>query len=668
MRRQLKTVIIILLAVLLAAVIFCVIKFWYPHHETASNFSDEPQVILRQLQDGVLEISWPEARDADRYLFEILIPGDDGSYQPEYMGYVSGKTSHTVYNLPTDSPRTIRISVVKEYGIPFSDAPQQKISGDPIVITDLFCPPQIQHISWIPDPDTDTVSIALTPDTGCTARLYKISQSGESEPVETLESGKTTLYFGAEKNWSIPSYTQPYAFTFDAYRQAEGYIYYGMQTDPITLTRQDLLGTTLYLNSTSEAENRFTLSWNEAKGDYYILQHRASEDAPWQTLTEIPASRERSYTTQTLSPYSRYEYRVITRREYGTLENAPVSQSEPLCVTTQSKLIYSTVWPIQELTVYADADGNRELGKVKEGTAFCVLALENGKFRVRYQNREGYIDSNYCMINLPEFLGTLCSYDITNSYNSLYKIHEYDIPDVTGKVIAGYEQIRLAQDSYLVPLLYPTALKLEQAALAAKAEGCTIKIYDSFRPLATTQALYEQTKTFIDKTIPEDKLPEDCTPSESGDSSYTYAMYMTDNGRYALSFFLAKERSRHNQGIAIDMTLETPSGELPMQTDMHDLSWYSETAQNQSNADTMARIMKDAGFGTLISEWWHFQDNEAYDTLNIPALMCGVTPECWMADENGWRYRCANGKYYTDCTKTIDSQQYTFDQYGYIKN
>lgn len=658
MRSQLKIIIAVLLAVLLAAVAFCVIKFWYPYHEAACTFPDDRQVELQQQKDGALEISWPQATNADLYIFEILIPGNEGNRQTEYIGQIRGKTSHTVYNLPTNSLRTIRIRAAGEYTVPFSDTPRLRISEDSITITDLFTPPQIQRISWQPDPDTDSVEVALTTDRNCTTRIYDLS--GAAAPVKMPADGKTTLLFGEGQARPLPAHGQPYTFAFDAYRQAEGYVFYGLQTDPITLTREHLLGTELYLQSTEECNNRYTLTWNETKGDCYHLQYRLSADDPWQTLAQISANGERSYTTQSLPPYSSMEYRVIASS--AALGSTPVAQSETLHIQTKSRLIYSTVWPIQDLTVYTKPTAAAELGTAKAGTAFCVLGLENEKFRIRWQNGEGYLDSRYCMINLPEFLGDLCSYNITNSYESLYKIHEYDIPEVTGALISGYENVRLAKDSYLVPLLYPTALKLEQAALAAKAEGYTLKIYDSYRPQATTLALYKQANTFVAEQIPKDQLPKDYT----GTGKYTYAMYMTDNDRYPLSYFLSKERSRHNMGVAVDLTLTDAFGELPMQTDMHDLSWYSETAQNKSNADTLARLMTGAGFGTLISEWWHFQDNDTTTELNVPPLVNGVTPECWVADDNGWRYRRADGKFHTSCTQVIDAISYRFDQDGYV--
>jgi glucan-binding YG repeat protein len=43
----------------------------------------------------------------------------------------------------------------------------------------------------------------------------------------------------------------------------------------------------------------------------------------------------------------------------------------------------------------------------------------------------------------------------------------------------------------------------------------------------------------------------------------------------------------------------------------------------------------------------------------------GVTPEGWVADDHGWRYRRADGRFYKSCEKTIDGVSYTFDDNGY---
>jgi hypothetical protein len=99
---------------------------------------------------------------------------------------------------------------------------------------------------------------------------------------------------------------------------------------------------------------------------------------------------------------------------------------------------------------------------------------------------------------------------------------------------------------------------------------------------------------------------------------------------------------------------------------MHDLTWYSENARDNRNARTLSSIMESVGFSGLKSEWWHFNDLEAQDGLNPQWRWDGVSPQCWMKDDRGWRYRKSNGKYYVNCTETIDGVACTFDGDGYL--
>lgn len=672
MKKKSIILIIILLAVLLiSAAVFGIVGYWLPYQRAVSSFAAERNITLYQQEDGSVFLQWPEGTNADHYILEVL---DPAAGKTEYRCQISGQTGHMLPSLSAQGQRTIRITTVAEYRFPFAREVKLRFGEDPIEITDTFTAPAIENIQWVPDPDTDQVAVTLDVASDCTVRLYEVTD-GKSVAADSFSGGKTVLHFGEGQNWPVPAYGQQYTFAFDAYRQTAQYTFYSLMSEPVSLVREDLLGTVLNLSGTGEKNNQYTFTWNETKGDHYLVQYRESEDGQWETLQQIPADGTRSYTTRSLDAYSYQEYRVIARKEQEVEDQEPIAQSEVFPVQTASALIYATVWPIQDLEVYSDSQKTQAVGTANAGTAFCVLDLENGLFRVRYKDSFGYIDSNYCLINLSEFLGSLCLYDITNSYDSLYKIHEYDIPTVTGEIITGYEKIRLKKDSYLVPLLYPTALKLEQAALTAAEDGYSLKIYDAFRPQATTYALYDQAYEFSQEEIPEDKLPEDYTPPEPSETEpeetlppYTYELYMTDNGRYTLNYFLAKGRSRHNQGVAMDMTLVSAKGELPMQTDIHDLSWYSETKQNNANANTLAKIMKSAGFAGLVSEWWHFQDDESVTAFDLPGLWNGVTPECWMADENGWRYRRSNGQYYTDCTANIDGTEYQFDQNGYVIN
>jgi D-alanyl-D-alanine dipeptidase len=242
---------------------------------------------------------------------------------------------------------------------------------------------------------------------------------------------------------------------------------------------------------------------------------------------------------------------------------------------------------------------------------------------------------------------------------------------ITGTVVTGYEKVALGATEQLVPLLYPTALKLEKAAIAASQQGYRLKIYDAYRPGQASDKVREITEGLLEQPIPEttyQNIPQPEMPTVAEGEILTYNRLMTNNSQYSINYFIAGYGSRHNFGVALDLTLEDAENrqELVMQSAIHDLSYYAVLARNQENANALSRIMKGAGFATLVSEWWHFQDNDAINTLGLKALWAGVSVEGWKADNTGWRYRRASGSYYKDCTRTIGGVSYTFDEQGYV--
>ena len=435
------------------------------------------------------------------------------------------------------------------------------------------------------------------------------------------------------------------------------------------MTREDLLGTKLQMGYVGEGNNVFTFFWNETKGDHYELQ-RYDESGDWVTVSTVKQGQPHIYTTGHLQRYSDHRFRVVALGGQTLPDSEYAAEPDEVQVSTGASVIYSTVWPIQDLNIYATPDRREILGTAWGAKAYCVLDVEDGMFYVRCEDGYGWIDSNYCMINLPDMIGDLCLYDIANSYDSLYMAHEYELPSVTGEVIVGYERVRTGEEEYLVPLLYPAALKLEKAAFAAIEQGYKLKIYDSFRPREATTALFKQAVRLAEEPVPERTytgVSLNDLPEMAEGKTLTYEMLMTDRGRYSLDYFRAASASRHNQGVAMDLTLvDLRTGdELQMQTSMHDLSWYSELARNNGSADILARIMEGAGFAGIVSEWWHFQDDEAEEKLSPGYLWSGVTPEGWVADDFGWRYRGASGAFLTDCREYIHGVEYVFDGNGY---
>lgn len=667
---------------------------------------EDGQVEMQYIEGGFARFTWTEAKKADGYLLKFLTTEDDGSSRVIYTELLKDNVYY-LPNLPLTGDLHIEIYSFHYYRFPYQEIRRRRYSENCLRISGTFGMPQIQGLAWTADPDADTVNVRFEMDAGTTAQMYYLEEDGRLTPVATLDRGNITLRFGDGEDFSIPTFGEERTFLFDAVSREPGFTYYGLICDQFTVVREDLLGTNLYLDCKDEGHNAFSLTWNETKGDHYEVQLYDEITGTWNTVHRVPRDGQRSYYTGHLERYSTFRYRVVALGGQTLPGSEFAAVPAEVQVETGASLIYSTIWNMVELNVYRDAGKSQVIGRIPQGGTYCILDEEDGMFRIRFHDGYGYIDSRYCMINLPEFIGDICFYDITNSYDSLYKVHEFGIPEVTGEVVTGYEHVELAEEEYLVPLLYPTALKLEKAAFAAMEEGYKIKIYDAYRPRKATLELYDTALVLLNDPVSDEIYADDQTRQELAwygrqdsllwynflreeleipqelidgaevrdgegktleDYRPTYQELMTDNGRYYLSNFLANGGSRHNQGVAMDMTLVNMANgkELEMQTAMHDLSWFSEVNRNNSAAKTLRRIMLDHSFAGLNSEWWHFQDDEIRMEIDLPFVHNGVSPECWMADDNGWRYRTAYGTWYSGCTAEIGGISYVFDDQGYV--
>lgn len=650
---------------LLGAAVFGVVGFFLPYQRAENTMPDGGEFTLTRLEDGNTQITWPRGIKAEYHALEIL----DLQGTVLHSARIDNGTSCILPELPAEE-LTIRVRSVATYEVPFARETRVRYGEEDLEITGVFTPPAVGELEWTADAESKTVNVQLElPDDGV-CRMYYVEPDGSKWLMSTVEGEQLTLTFGEGKQFPVPEVGGTHTFAFEVFRQGAGYTYQGCESGRFTVTREDLLGTKLRMGYVGEGNNVFTLFWNETKGEHYEVQRYDGDADTWVTVCTVEQGEPHIYTTGHLPRYSEYRFRVVALGGQTLPGSEFAAEPDEVTVTTGASVVYATVWPIQDLDIYTASDRQEIVGVAPGAKAYCVLDEKNGMFRVRYEDGFGWIDSNYCMINLPDMIGDICLYDIVNSYDSLYMAHEYEIPTVTGEVIVGYERVRTGQQEFLAPLLYPAALKLEKAAFAAMEQGYKLKIYDSFRPREATVALYDQAADLMTEPVPADtytgKELRDLPELAEGEI-LTYEMLMTDKGRYSLSYFLAVSISRHNQGIAMDLTivdLETGE-ELPMQTSMHDLSWYSELKRNNQNADTLAQIMEEAGFVGIVSEWWHFQDDEAKDKLLPECLWSGVTPEGWVADDNGWRYRGANGEYRTDCREYIDGAEYDFDGNGY---
>ena len=143
----------------------------------------------------------------------------------------------------------------------------------------------------------------------------------------------------------------------------------------------------------------------------------------------------------------------------------------------------------------------------------------------------------------------------------------------TGAPIAGYQ----GNHAYL---RREAAVALARVARRAQSEGLALYVFDAYRPVRATLAMVDWTE----RTGRQDLIRDGYIAS----------------------------RSRHNLGLAIDLTLvNAMTGEpLDMGTPFDTFSSAAHTANASGvaleNRRRLQRLMEVAGFANYDQEWWHY--------------------------------------------------------------
>lgn len=762
------------------------------------------------LQDGKLLVSWQTVSDKNRYRF---LRYDEGSGEYIFCGeYENGRAELT--DVVPGQELVLKMQGVRVFRIFGYD---REIAGKPRILTlipeELDCP----VLTKTADLEKKCVKVTWDTKPGDRYEVYLMNAEGTMELYTEETEGETV--FSMEECAELSGREREIDIAVRTKHSADDYVLYSLLSDVMQINRVDLMDDEVHLTYEESGELQYRLSWQESKSDWYELQEWSFEEEKWISRQVYQWSDILSYDTGRLPSGTKMRYRVVTDCAAQTGDRqAHGKEPEEVTFRTQISPLYCTIWPLTALDMTADISGETVMEQVPAGETLCVLEETEGCFFVRYNDKYGYIDARYCLIDLAEYLGDFCAYNITNSYASIFRVHGYDIPEVTDSVAAGYENIYMENGRMLVPYLYPCAKKLYQAALRAQEDGYVLCIYDAFRPNEATRYLYDKTEVILDWPVPEkedgenteeeekageedtikgrtgavekeitedetedlqerqavdeaatedgetaqfagndleqeipEELPEETVRlleelapetvesikglSEEGltifyvlapetltgpeamvpenpegtaatevsllspedlqliqkiaiedipvlkgmpweellalkgylDHTRTYRSVMTDN-RFRLGSFLAQTVSTHNRGIALDLTLVDAASEeeLAMQSEMHDLSWYSIPDMNNENADLLAFYMEGAGYRGIASEWWHFQDDETRNQLQLGYMEKGVSPEGWKKDALGWRYRLADGSYYCAVTVMIEERVCTFNETGYL--
>ena len=312
-------------------------------------------------------------------------------------------------------------------------------------------------------------------------------------------------------------------------------------------------------------------------------------------------------------------------RDYVYLDSNGVAQSKigsfdiTLYGTTAWVARYSTNEPFLYLKSSASSSSTTK-ATLQPGTKVTVIGNESNGYlpvRVNSSGATGWIWANSTFINIPELMPNI-KYKITNASSSLFQVSDgkalgsekrYDISGVTGVNLYGsatgtnygfgpYRSSKLRRNEYYVPLLYPTAKRLQNALNSARGQGFNFVIYDTYRPTGV--------EDYVKNKYMAQYQNWSSVQKDRNGQWWGWTWFMTAQGK----------GSRHSQGIGIDMSLTDSKGnELAMQSRIHILDTSALRKYNNANANKLSGFMTGAGFNTLESEWWHFQDDNFKNRL-----------------------------------------------------
>ncbi len=327
------------------------------------------------------------------------------------------------------------------------------------------------------------------------------------------------------------------------------------------------------------------------------------------------------------------------------------SEEQRVTFSSENGCLGAKVWPQFKTTLYQDSQLKEKKDNVAGGTAMEIAVDSEGRFCYLRSNGRwsifaaaedgtcGWLDADTVLIDLADLFPQdnvyAIRFDRTNAYSSIFtvggdasKVQDEGDADsrysflndkttmftanginslagVTGKKLPNYGS------KEQMPVIWCLAMELIQCQENALYEGCTLLIYDGYRPNSTSRGVNKTVNAlgYLSKRVNSKNLANGYLSIQLYESNYI------------------ANTSKHNMGVAVDLTLQAFStqselgSELVMQTKMHTLDFRSNMQYNNDNSDLLYEVMtQDTHLVSLRKkqEWWHFELEE--DVRIFPRL------------------------------------------------
>ncbi len=347
------------------------------------------------------------------------------------------------------------------------------------------------------------------------------------------------------------------------------------------------------------------------------------------TVSTIPVTSVTTATPTTTAP-------VTSKIDGSGVLHENIHLEGEKAVDFELPLIGATGFASYPIDLFTAADVNSTVVKaLKPGDAFTLLE-ENGEWwRVMLEDTTaGWVQYVTCYLNIPDVIPSIVI-ENTNATASLFVSSGESIPEITGEKLytSLCQNERFGDERHVVAANYNMVKKIYTAQQLALAEGYTLVINETFRPLDVQLKVSAQLAA----------LRQQNATVRAG----------IDKSPWGITWFISNRLSTHQMGCAMDVSLAkvstltwklcgtylyptvTDYTSCVMPTAIHELSAaavslqkpvssYSATAWKSiqpaiSMTEDALRLKKyctEAGMSPLASEWWHFNDLDTKERIS----------------------------------------------------
>lgn len=221
-----------------------------------------------------------------------------------------------------------------------------------------------------------------------------------------------------------------------------------------------------------------------------------------------------------------------------------------------------------------------KIDQIDQGIFIKATEFYKGWYKISYDGKTGWAPGKYLEVAPANYKEA-----------GLVELTEKDgfVIDLRYATKKNFMEYRLYPKKAKALMTKSTAKKLKKANKLANKKGYKIKIWDAYRPISVQWEMWYKIQ------------------------NHMYVAYPLED-------------SKHSKGVSVDVTLVDHKGkELKMPTKFDSFSekagrsYTKNSKKAQQNMDFLTMIMLEAGFTSISSEWWHYNDtNVDFPTLDVP--------------------------------------------------